>query len=85
MKLDDLIEIAKKGQLTLSIADMGTRTKLRFIWDDKNEHIIGTKYIPYKLHRYFAHCEWQAENESYKITKKDYMILEKFLTPKAKV
>ena len=76
MKLDDLIEIAKKGQLTLQIHNMGKRTRLKYIYD-KDYHITGTKQIPYELHSYNARCEWQEEGESYKITKKDYKILEK--------
>ena len=77
MKLDDLIEIAKKGQLTLQKRDMGQRTRLKWLWDAKGEHITGSKQVPYTKYSYNARCEWQDENENYKITKKDYQILEK--------
>ncbi len=80
MKLDDLIEIAKKGQLTLSIHDMGDRTRIKYLWDENNDHIISSKTIHYRKHSYNARCEWQAENESYKITKKDYQILNKIIS-----
>ena len=75
MKLDDLIEIAKKGQLTLQKREMGQRTRLKWLWDAKGEHITGSKQVPYTKYSYNARCEWQDEN--YKITKKDYQILEK--------
>ena len=80
MKLDDLIEIAKKGQLTLQKREMGQRTRLKWLWDAKGEHITGSKQVPYELHSYHARCEWQAENEFYRITKKDYAILQKIVS-----
>ena len=80
MKLDNLIEIAKKGQLTLQKREMGQRTRLKWLWDAKGEHITGSKQVPYTKYSYNARCEWQAENEFYRITKKDYAILQKIVS-----
>lgn len=76
MDIKQLKEIALNGQLTVFKKVYRARTRRQFIWNKDYSEILDEKTIPYTVYYYGARCEWQAQHESYKITKADYKELE---------
>lgn len=79
MNIEQLKDIARKGQLTLQVYERPA-TRVRYVWskepDILDQRIVGTKTENYTRRQYHARCEWQASHESYKIRKADYKELE---------
>jgi late competence protein required for DNA uptake (superfamily II DNA/RNA helicase) len=76
MKLNELKTLAEQGKLKLEKRFYRNIIRRKFIWDNNWQNIIDIKKINYKIFNYMASTK-DMGNTFWKITKKDYIELEK--------
>lgn len=80
MKYSDLENLAREGKLYVTKTEAGTGRKAKYIWDENNDHIIEVKTLTFPKWHYGAKTPGMYENQSYKITKKDFNKLLKIVS-----
>ena len=72
-------ELAQEKKIYVTKNPIGRRSKIKYLWDEKNEHCIGTTTIHYDAFQHGARTPDMPENQMYKISKKVYTELLKIL------
>lgn len=79
MKYKDLEELARNKKLYVVKNYVRMATRMKYVWDEKNENIIRTEILRFPKYYYSCRTQGMEENASYKITKKEFEKLLKLI------